>query len=32
MTNDDNDMCMMNVDKNVGDIEYYVGTSQILKS
>ena len=32
MTNDDNEKCMMNVDANVDDIKYYVGTSYILES
>ena len=32
MTNDDNDRCnMMNIDANVDDIKYYVGTSYILE-
>jgi hypothetical protein len=33
MTNDDNDMSMMNIDANVLDyIKYFVGTSNILES
>jgi len=32
MMNDDNDTSMMNVDANVGDLKYYVGTSDILES
>ena len=33
MTNDDNDMSMMNVDANIlDDIKYYVGKSDILES
>jgi hypothetical protein len=32
MMNDDNDMSMMNVDANVDDLKYYVGTSDILES
>jgi hypothetical protein len=32
MTNDDNERCiMMNVDENVDDLKYYVGTSYILE-
>jgi hypothetical protein len=27
MMNDDNETCMMNVDENVDDLKYYVGTS-----
>jgi hypothetical protein len=31
MTNDDNERCsMMNVDANVNDLKYYVGTSYIF--
>ena len=33
MKNDDNEMCMMNIDSNVDDLKYYVGkTIYILKS
>jgi len=32
MMNDDNEMCMMNVDANLDDLKYYVGTSYILES
>ena len=33
MENDDNERCiMMNVDENVDDLKYYVGTSYILES
>jgi hypothetical protein len=32
MMNDDNEMSIMNVDVNMDDIEYYVGTSDILES
>jgi hypothetical protein len=32
MMNDDNETCMMNVDANMDDIKYYVGTSYILES
>jgi hypothetical protein len=32
MTNDDNETCMMNVDANMDDLKYYVGTSDILES
>ena len=31
MTNDVNETCMMNVDANVDDLKYYVGTSYILE-
>ena len=31
MPNDDNEMCMMNVDENVDDLKDYVGTSGILE-
>jgi hypothetical protein len=30
--NDDNETCMLNVDANVDDLKYYVGTSYILES
>ena len=30
--NYDNEMCMMNVDANMDDLEGYVGTSNILES
>ena len=33
MENDDNERCnMMNIDENVDDLKYYVGTSYILES
>jgi hypothetical protein len=32
MTNDDNEMSIMNVDANMDDIKDYVGTSNILES
>jgi hypothetical protein len=32
MTNDENETCMMNVDANMDDLNYYVGTSNILES
>jgi hypothetical protein len=32
MTNNDNEMCMMNVDANMDDLKDYVGTSRILES
>jgi hypothetical protein len=32
MMNDDNEMSIMNVDVNMDDIKYYVGTSDILES
>ena len=32
MKNDENEMPIMNVDANMDDIKYYVGTSDILES
>ena len=32
MMNDDNETCMLNVDGNVDDLKYYVGTPNILES
>ena len=32
MTNDDNEMCMLNVDGNVDDLKDYVGKSEICES
>jgi hypothetical protein len=32
MENDDNEMCMMNIDANMDDLKDYVGTSDILES
>jgi hypothetical protein len=32
MTNDENETSIMNVDVNMDDIKYYVGTSNILES
>ena len=32
MTNDENEMCMVNIDVSIDDLKYYVETSNILES